>query len=66
MRCLGLKFDPRQIERLILEFDENGSGGVELDEFERIIRNLVRIRNYLGIDRQSMRTSNGFGFGKWD
>ena len=45
MRCLGLKFDPRQIERLILEFDENGSGGVEIDEFEKIIRNLVRIRN---------------------
>ena len=44
MRCLGLKFDPRQIERLILEFDENGSGGVELDEFGKIIRNLVRIR----------------------
>ena len=41
-RCLGLKYDPKQIENMVLEFDEDGSGGVELDELEKIILKIVR------------------------
>ena len=37
-----MKFDSRQIEKIVLEFDEDGSGGVELDEFEKIILQIVR------------------------
>ena len=43
LRCLGLRFDPRQVETMVLEFDEDGSGGVELDELEKIIGQIVRI-----------------------
>ncbi len=43
LRCLGLKFDPRQVETMVMEFDEDGSGGVELDELEKIIGQIVRI-----------------------
>ena len=43
LRCLGLKFDPSQVETMVMEFDEDGSGGVELDELEKIIGQIVRI-----------------------
>ena len=43
LRCLGLRFNPQQVETMVLEFDEDGSGGVELDELEKIIGQIVRI-----------------------
>ena len=41
MRCLGMRLTPQHVHKLLLEFDDNGSGGVELGEFQRLVDNLV-------------------------
>ena len=41
MRCLGMRLTPQHVHKLLLEFDDNGSGGVELGEFRRLVDNLV-------------------------
>ena len=41
MRCLGVRISYNDVGKLLEEFDEDGSGGVELDEFENIILRFV-------------------------
>ena len=44
MRCLGVRISYNDVGKLIEEFDEDGSGAVELDEFENIISRFVNRR----------------------
>ena len=42
MRCLGVRISYNDVGKLLEEFDEDGSGGVELEEFENIILRFVK------------------------
>ena len=43
LKCLGLKHSSDDVEKILREYDDNSSGGVELDEFEHLIFKLVCI-----------------------
>ena len=51
MRYLGIKMTKEEVENILKEFDDDGSGLIEFEEFMVLIKNMVNKNTTIPISR---------------